>query len=382
MQSEKQDRLQANRPYLIVIRNGPAWKLDGLAALAECLGAEYEGEIWTFADSGEERVVGSFRIRRDGLPKGFGAISKAFRAARLVVRGLHLRWRKGQRLVVIAYDPLANGVIGAVIKLVTGARFVCEVNGVYGDPAVLMDVENQVRAEIKRKRMLRLGSWVLARADHIKLLFPEQLERFDGVPDWPPRAVFCDFINFGRFRFVETKQEPVLLFIGFPFLLKGVDVLLKAFSRVAPDFLDWRLVLIGFRLEENALKLGLPLDGVEFLGPQSQESVSRWLERCSALVLPSRSEAMGRVLLEAALKGRARLGSRVGGIPHYISHDIDGLLFEPDDVDDLERTLRRFMGDPGAPRRLGDAARARAEKEFTAEHYLSSYKKIISSLVT
>lgn len=370
----------ARRPFLVVIRHGPIWNLDGAAALAECLGRSYSGEIWTFAGTAEERVVGTFRIRRDGLGRRLGSLRKIMRIGRLVCRGVRLRWISGHDLVVIAYDPMASGIVGVLLKYLAAARFICEVNGVYGDRGVLMDPEDQAVTLVRRKGLLALGPWVLSKADHIKLLFPEQLEGYRPISQSVPRDVLFDFVDDRKFPFAEGGQEPLLLFVGYPFFLKGVDVLLEAFSRVVRAFPDWRLVLIGFRLEEHASKLGLPSGRVQFLGPQSQEAVSQWLERCSALVLPSRSEAMGRVLLEAALKGRARLGSRAGGIPHYISHGTDGLLFEPDSVDDLESTLRDFMSDPDAPARLGRAARARAEREYTSVHYLRAYERIISGL--
>lgn len=368
------------RPYLIVIRNGPIWKLDGLVALAETLAGGFSGEIWTYSDAAAERVVGSFRIRRDRVPPPFGAISRGLRSVRLVGRLLFLRWMRGRRLVVVTYDPLASGIIGVLAKLLTGAGFVCEVNGVYGDPNNLIDLADQEAADAKRQRMLRFGSRVLAWADHIKLLFPEQLVGF-SVPASTPRSVFFDFVDTSRFRYAEVdQQERLVLFVGHPLLRKGVDVLLTAFARVRAEHPEWRLVLIGYRIAEEVAARDLPTDGVEIFGPLPQDEIDRWMERCQALILPSRSEAMGRVLIEAALKGRPRLGSRVGGIPTYVAHEEDGLLFAPDDVDDLAATLERFIGDPDAAGRMGSTARARAERDFSRDQYLRLYEELISQL--
>ena len=86
---------------------------------------------------------------------------------------------------------------------------------------------------------------------------------------------------------------------------------------------------------------------------------------------------MGRVLIEAAFRGRARIGSRVGGISTYIKDGEDGLLFTSEDAEDLARVLREFLSDAGAPERMGRAARQRAEDEFSAARYLSNYEPLI-----
>ena len=104
------------------------------------------------------------------------------------------------------------------------------------------------------------------------------------------------------------------------------------------------------------------------------------MEASAGFILPSRSEGMGRVLLEAALLGRPRLGSRVGGIPYYIEDDVDGLLFDPADVDALEAVLRRFMSDEALRTRLGAAAQQRAHESFTSEEYIRRYADVVKQL--
>lgn len=86
---------------------------------------------------------------------------------------------------------------------------------------------------------------------------------------------------------------------------------------------------------------------------------------------------MGRVLLEAGLKGRARVGSAVGGIPYYIRDGVDGLLFPPDDVAALASTLRRIMSNPELRERLETAAYRSSHEQFTESVYLDRYDEII-----
>ena len=75
---------------------------------------------------------------------------------------------------------------------------------------------------------------------------------------------------------------------------------------------------------------------------------------------------MGRVAIEAFCRGRAVIGSRVGGIPDLVEDGVNGLLVEPEDVDELGDALRRILTDPDLAERLGRGARASAEVWVTS----------------
>jgi glycosyltransferase involved in cell wall biosynthesis len=192
--------------------------------------------------------------------------------------------------------------------------------------------------------------------------------------------VFFDAVDISRFPAATQEPERILLFVGYPFLRKGVDLLLKAFAGLRHEFPDWRLVIIGWSIEEAAHRSGLPLDGVEFLGPRPVEEVSHWMRRSAILVLPSRSEAMGRVLIEAAASGRPRVAANVDGIPTVVRHEVDGLLFESGNDVDLKKQLTRLMRDPELARQLGRNARVRAESDFSSDRYVELYTNVIGAL--
>lgn len=375
----------AREPYLFVIRSGPMWKLEAqLGHLADAFGTTFDGEILTWATAPGELVRGRFRVHRHAVPYEKPLRARLRYAAKLITRAVYLRWREGRRLVVISYDPFQSGIIGLLIKWLTGAAFICEVNGVYGNPETLVDMEDPDRAARRRRRMLRVGSFVLRRSNAIKLLYPGQLIGFSVPDNHPPRYSFHDLVNGPRFEPKGLEPEKTILLVGYPYLLKGVDVLLRAFSRLAEDFPDWRLKLVGFQLEERAVdeaaNVPYPADRVAFPGPIPPDEVATAMEQASIFVLPSRSEGMGRVLLEAAFTGRPRVASSAGGIPHVIENGVDGLLVEPGSVDQLERALRKLMGDPTLRDRLGRAARARALEEFTIEEFVRHYRKLVAAV--
>ena len=113
---------------------------------------------------------------------------------------------------------------------------------------------------------------------------------------------------------------PVLLFVGNLVPVKGIDVLLTALASVGPA----RLLLVGAgpargRLARQAADLGLA-DRVTFLGSLPQAVLPDWYRAADLFVLPSRSEGVPNVLLEAGACGTPWVASRVGGVPEIPGH--------------------------------------------------------------
>jgi glycosyltransferase involved in cell wall biosynthesis len=371
-------------PFLLIVRSGPIWNLEkGLRFIAGAFSPHYDGEIVTRSSSHRSLSMGRFRVRSFRYRGAWipAVVHRLAYTLSVILSGMWIRWVRGRHLVVITYDPFQSGGIGLALRWLADARFICEVNGLYGHPDTYIDLDPS-GARAKLARMVRVGSFVLRRAHFIKLLYPEQLVGFSVPSDVPPRASFHNPID--EVNFEPTGHPPTrrLIFVGHPYNLKGVDLLLKAFGRVASDFPEWRLLLVGWRIEESAREAEFPRERVDFLGPQPPEALRELMEGSSGLVLPSRSEGMGRVLLEAAFLGRPRIGSRAGGIPYLIHDGVDGLLFATGDVDGLEQALRRFLGASDSDRlEMGRAARERARRDFTTHDYIRQYRSVIDSLL-
>jgi glycosyltransferase involved in cell wall biosynthesis len=102
----------------------------------------------------------------------------------------------------------------------------------------------------------------------------------------------------------------------------------------------------------------------------STREVARALDESTVLVLPSRSEGLGRVVVEAFCRGRGVVGSRVGGIPDIVEHDVSGVLVPPEDANALAEALVRALSDRALAERLGAAGRTEVERWLaTPEEY-------------
>jgi glycosyltransferase involved in cell wall biosynthesis len=101
--------------------------------------------------------------------------------------------------------------------------------------------------------------------------------------------------------------------------------------------------------------------------------VARALDESWALVLPSRSEGLPRVVIEAFCRGRAVVGSRAGGTPDLVEHERNGLLVDLDDPDALSNALVRVLSDRALAERLGAQARQDAARWISTPEEFASH---------
>jgi hypothetical protein len=110
---------------------------------------------------------------------------------------------------------------------------------------------------------------------------------------------------------------------------------------------------------------GGPVDVPEGVGPVAD--LAPYYARAAVVAVPSRREGYGMVAREAMAHGRAVVASDVGGLRDAIDDGVDGVLVPPRDVAALRAALEQLLGDPELRARLGAAARAKAEREWSRE---------------
>lgn len=168
--------------------------------------------------------------------------------------------------------------------------------------------------------------------------------------------------------------------------MKGIDVLLDAMAKLKADGRPGRLVLAGgsffrnTRLQEEQLRaraeeLGLG-DRVTFLGRRPPEEVARLMAESAVLVLPSRAESFGTVLVESLSSGTPVVATRCGGPEDIVSPEVGELVPVGDSAalaDALDRTLSRHDWD-GA--RLRGYAIDRFHWDLTVDRTYQVYRDV------
>ncbi|MDB5047987.1 MAG: group 1 glycosyl transferase [Fibrobacteres bacterium] len=359
------------RNRILFILPGPLWEIkDSLRKRMERLSERYQGRIVTTMPEAGEHRLGNFTLT--ALRYRRGSLWKPWMNLKFLLYGcfLALRARFGGESydLVVTYDPLRSGLIGLLVARLAGARFAPEVNGVYESYANYLDGGPRFMLDLKKKLYPRLVGYTLSRADGIKTLFPSQLQHYRQRIRTPVVEHFFDYVDLEPFQ--DLGEEKVILFVGFPFRLKGVDLLIEAFKHVAPRHPGWKLKILGWFPDGRELDAAIGGHPDIFHHPPVYSNeMPLHMGRCGIFVLPSRTEAMGRVLLEAMACAKPRVGANIEGIPTVIEDGVDGLLFQPGDAADLAAKLDRLMGDVNLRKSLGMAGRMRSIGEFNANHY-------------
>ncbi|MBL8604384.1 MAG: glycosyltransferase [Myxococcales bacterium] len=164
---------------------------------------------------------------------------------------------------------------------------------------------------------------------------------------------------------------------------KGQDVALDALAEARQQGAAVTLAFAGDGPDREALEAlararGLT-DAVHFLGHQRE--VGRVYAAADLLVLPSRSEAMPNVLLEAMTLGVPVVSTRVGGVPEVARDGVDALIVPSEDPSALAAAIVATVRDPEArARRVAEAkavTHARHDPARRAERYLDLYETLL-----
>lgn len=178
-------------------------------------------------------------------------------------------------------------------------------------------------------------------------------ERYPARPGTPAVGISSVELPTGAFvpkaRVYPTAAPGALLSVGsLEQMYKGVDVLIEAVALLARRHTGVRLVHVGVgacraELERLAIRLGVA-DRVTFAGwLPSVQALRAEFDRADVFVMPSRTEGLPRVLVEAMARGLPAVGTTAGGIPELLPPE---RLAAPGDPVGLADAIGRLLPDP------------------------------------
>jgi glycosyltransferase involved in cell wall biosynthesis len=180
----------------------------------------------------------------------------------------------------------------------------------------------------------------------------------------------------------------VITAVGHAVPVKGWDILLRAFAKVAAGKDDLHLLLVGSTDAPNERQFAEGLrclaastecaGRVHFGGHRS--NAAEILKASDLFVFPSRSDGQGLALVEAMASGLPCLAAATGGIPDVITDGLNGLLFERENIADLVQKLSRLLKDDQLRLRLAAAARDAANR-YTMDTYVQAVFECYRSLL-
>jgi glycosyltransferase involved in cell wall biosynthesis len=339
---------------------------------------EVEAELGEGIRSGFTR--GRFRFhwfccfRPDGRRRRLGTLWFYFR------KGLELHRKKPYDCIVV-YSHMTPALVAAMLKLFTGARLVVE---------IMTSPELSYLYEHKRRtmgdRLMRLFSDFslhvsVGLSDRVHLLYPTQLAHYPLLRR-TPSSVFHDFVTMSLIHAAEGERERVILFVGAPWYLKGVDLLIEAFRKISSEFPDITLRIQGCFDDQaglDALVGGDPR--IEIVKAVPNPETIRRISRALLLVQASRCEGLSRVLIEAMGAGVPAIASDAGGNPYCIRDGETGILFRSGDADELSKRLRELLGNAELRNRLGRRGCEVAHSELSERVYAEQFTRMVEAAV-
>jgi len=179
--------------------------------------------------------------------------------------------------------------------------------------------------------------------------------------------------------------RPYLFSMGRLVFRKGYDILIEAFAKITISNHNIDLIIAGKGDEERNLtdlviKSGLE-DRVKFVGFVKGDEKISLVKGCKFFICPSRREALGVVNIEALAAGKPVVAFNVDGIPDLIKHGKNGLLAEPEDIEDLASKIQVLLRDDQLRERMGREALKMVKRydwREIARQYQSLYKEMIS----
>jgi glycosyltransferase involved in cell wall biosynthesis len=165
-----------------------------------------------------------------------------------------------------------------------------------------------------------------------------------------------------------SQHRTVILCVGRLLRGKGLPLLFESVRQLRNDALDVTLTLVGdgparTELGDIVRSMGLG-EHVTFLGSIGQDQIRRVYADADIFCLPTFSEGIPVVAMEAMAMELPVVTTRIMGIPELIDDGRDGLLVSPGRVDELTAAIRSLVLAPAERRRLGVAGRLKVARDY------------------
>jgi glycosyltransferase involved in cell wall biosynthesis len=123
------------------------------------------------------------------------------------------------------------------------------------------------------------------------------------------------------------------------------------------------------------------LPNIEYLGFLERDKLAAEFAKASALVLPTFEDNCPMVVLEAMAAGLPVAASRLGGLPDLVDHQITGLLFDPENLENMRECIEFCISNPEFRKMAGESGKKMALERFhpsrIAARHLEIYQEIL-----
>lgn len=292
--------------------------------------------------------------------------------------------------VIVAHDPYF-GAIGALAKglvRLMGRRVILIVESHADFEEALFMQRNIPFAGVMRRLMAAVARYSLNTTDLFRAVSSNTRDQLLRHQPETPLHQFMTWTDPDAFKHVPRQAVPsqsqAITYAGVIIPRKGIHFLLDAFARILPDYPTAHLWLVGSpdnldyyaACQQQAQALNIQ-DHVDFIGKVNQDVLADYMARSRALILPSSSEGLPRVIIEGMLVGLPVIATAVSGIPDVLVEGENGYLIPPENTAAIETALRKLYSE-SAERvdTMGATAHRFAIDFFSTDTYMQGYESL------
>ncbi|RLB88837.1 MAG: hypothetical protein DRH10_06960 [Deltaproteobacteria bacterium] len=180
-----------------------------------------------------------------------------------------------------------------------------------------------------------------------------------------------------------NTNEKVLLFVGRLSLVKRIDVIIKLTKILLNDGFNIKTIIVGdgdYKLYYKKLAQTVETN-IIFTGNVPCNEINKYYAIADVFILPSLSEGLPRVLLEASACGKPVVASKTGGVPDITIDGKTGFLVEPESIDSFEHYVKLLLTDERLSRKMGINAYKHVKNKFSWSGIVEKYEKLYKELI-
>lgn len=330
-------------------------------------------------------------VRGDISTEPGGALTRIKGVLGAIKRTREIIAQEKPDVIVNAHCPLVTWII----PWASGLRFKVEGLRLKGKgyvPTIIEMHQSRQGLEVFNRQFMGAFSrwlhrwsirWIYSKYDKFVVLTNGDREAWDTkncvtIPNFSSIKESKGITELRNYRVTEKKQI-ILLARLMP--QKRIDLMIRVWAKLAKDFPDWQVKVLGDgMLRED---LGLMVEGLglkdSFLMPGGVKDVTSELEASEILCLTSEYEGFGIVLIEAMLKGIPTIAFEYVGVHDIIEDGVDGYVIPFGDIDAYAAKLRLLMESEELRERISERALV-SVKKFDKERVMQRWVELFDSL--
>ena len=224
--------------------------------------------------------------------------------------------------------------------------------------------------------LLPLANHFVVQTQQIKDYFPKFIQKKTDIIFNP--------VTEKVFSLPIVPKEKRIISVGRLHSQKNQKMMIEAFARVSEEFPEWKLVIYGEGPERESLERMIQDSRLKIkdkvLLPGRNENIIEELNRSEIFAFSSDYEGMSNAVVEAFCVGLPIITTKVSGTEDFITETKNGFLLERNDVDGMEKAMRKLMSDENQRKSIGNNNRQQANI-FKIEHIFLQWENVVNKVV-